>query len=127
MRNGADYTRSFRALSQVKSDDSLPPLRDDFVDREAFDNWLQRYRERLRAEHSDDAERAVFMNSVNPKYILRNYLAQIAIDRAEAGDYAEIEKLRLLLRRPFDEQPDHERYADLPPDWGRHLEISCSS
>lgn len=126
-RNGADYTRSFRALSQVKSDASLPALRDDFVDREAFDAWLRRYRDRLRAENSDDRERARRMDAVNPKYVLRNYLAQVAIDKAEAGDYSEIEKLRRLLGHPFDEQPENAPYADLPPDWGRHLEISCSS
>lgn len=127
MKNGADYTRSFRALSQIRQDGSLPALRDDFVDREAFDAWLLRYRERLAAENSNDAERAVRLDAVNPKYILRNYLAQVAIEKAEAGDFSEIEKLRQLLSRPFDEQPGNERYAALPPDWGRHLEISCSS
>lgn len=126
-RNGADYTRSFRALAAVTQGDSQPPLRDDFVDRDAFDAWLQRYRQRLQLEGADDAERAAFMNSVNPKYILRNYLAQIAIDKAEDGDFSEIETLRRLLRHPFNEQPEFERYADLPPEWGRHLEISCSS
>lgn len=126
-RNNADYTRSFRALAHVGSAEGQSPLRDDFLDREAFDAWLRRYRERLRAEGSDDRERAAFMNSVNPKYILRNYMAQVAIDKAEDGDYGEIAKLRTLLMRPFDEQPENEAYAALPPDWGRHLEISCSS
>jgi uncharacterized protein YdiU (UPF0061 family) len=127
MKNGADYTRSFRVLAQVRQDDSHPALRDDFVDRDGFDAWLRRYRERLAAESSNDGERAQRMNAVNPKYILRNYLAQIAIEKAEAGDFSEIEKLRLLLNRPYDEQPENESYAALPPDWGRHLEISCSS
>lgn len=67
------------------------------------------------------------MNAVNPKYVLRNYMAQVAIDRAQQGDFSEIETLRQLLASPFDEQPAQERYAALPPDWGRHLEISCSS
>lgn len=127
MKNGADYTRSFRALSSISGDDNQAALRDDFVDREAFDAWLSRYQARLRAEDSQDGERMARMKAANPKYILRNYLAQIAIEKAEAGDYSEIEKLRLLLQRPFDEQPEHEAYANLPPDWGQHLEISCSS
>lgn len=126
-RNGADYTRSFRALAGVRTDAETAPLRDDFVDREAFDAWLARYRARLAAESGGDAERARRMNAVNPKYILRNYMAQVAIEKAEAGDFDEIESLRRLLMHPFDEQPACERYAALPPDWGRHLAISCSS
>lgn len=127
MKNGADYTRSFRALSGLGREDQKPGLRDDFVDRDAFDRWWQRYRERLQAEGSHDRERITLMNARNPKYVLRNYLAQIAIEKAESGDYGEIERLHRVLRKPFDEQPEHEQYANLPPDWGRHMEISCSS
>jgi uncharacterized protein YdiU (UPF0061 family) len=127
MKAGADYTRSFRALSSISVNDSHPSLRDDFLDRAAFDAWLQRYQQRLHTENSQDGERQIRMNKVNPKYILRNYLAQTAIDKAESGDYNEIDKLQELLTKPFDEQPEHESYAALPPDWGRHLEISCSS
>lgn len=127
MKNGADYTRSFRALCHVSTSQDRTTLRDDFVDREAFDHWHRRYRERLLAEYSIEAERSPRMNSCNPKYVLRNYLAQIAIEKAEAGDYSEIERLHAVLRRPFDEQPENDDYAALPPDWGRHMEISCSS
>ncbi|MGH8493626.1 MAG: protein adenylyltransferase SelO [Moraxellaceae bacterium] len=127
MKGGNDYTRSFRALSTVNTGTEHPKLRDDFLDREAFDAWLLRYRERLARENSEDATRKLIMDSANPKYILRNYLAQIAIDKAEAGDFSEIENLRKLLSQPFAEQPENEHYAALPPDWGRHLEISCSS
>ena len=67
------------------------------------------------------------MQAVNPKYILRNYLAQIAIDKAEQGDYSEIDILLKLLQQPHAEHPEFERYANTPPDWGQHLEISCSS
>lgn len=126
-KGGLDYTRSFRALASIRTDDSLPALRDDFLDRESFDAWLLRYRQRLALESPVDAERAQRMNAVNPKYILRNYLAQTAIDKAEHGDYREIETLRQLLENPFDEQTDMEAYAAQPPDWGKHLEISCSS
>ena len=67
------------------------------------------------------------MNRVNPKYILRNHLAQDAIAQAERGDFGEVRALHELLRRPYDEQPDHTRYAALPPDWARGIEVSCSS
>lgn len=127
MKEGADYTRSFRQLARVGRTDEKPALRDEFVDREAFDAWCRRYQARLRSEAANDAERAAAMNAVNPKYVLRNYMAQVAIERAQQGDFGEIEALRQLLARPFDEQPEMEHYAALPPDWGRHLEISCSS
>jgi uncharacterized protein YdiU (UPF0061 family) len=64
---------------------------------------------------------------VNPKYILRNYLAQVAIEKAQNGDFSEVDKLLAVLERPFDEQPENEAYAALPPDWASHLEVSCSS
>jgi len=128
-QNRSDYTRSFRALAGFDSTEGAvnPSLRDSFIDRSAFDDWAARYSARLRAEGSIDAARKEGMNRVNPKYILRNYLAQQAIEQAEAGDYSEIETLHRILQRPFDEQPDYEAYAEAPPDWGKSLEISCSS
>ena len=67
------------------------------------------------------------MDAVNPKYVLRNYLAQVAIEKAQKKDYTEVARLLSVLRRPFDEKPEHEAYAALPPDWASHLEVSCSS
>ena len=67
------------------------------------------------------------MRAVNPKFVLRNYLAQAAIERAEGGDYGEIERLLALLSRPFDEQPEMQVYAAPPPEWGRRIVVSCSS
>lgn len=68
------------------------------------------------------------MNRVNPKYVLRNYLVQIAITQAtEKRDFTEIARLLDLLRDPFAERPDMEKYAVPPPDWGKRLVVSCSS
>jgi uncharacterized protein YdiU (UPF0061 family) len=127
--NHADFTLFFRKLSglQAGSNAGDEPLRDLFIDRAAFDAWAVRYRERLRAENSDDAARKIAMNAVNPKYILRNYLAQVAIDKAQQKDFSEVQRLLTVLERPFDEQPEHESYAALPPDWAAGLEVSCSS
>lgn len=125
-----DYTNAFRALGAVRSDPSSAQesLRDLFLDRTACEAWLVRYRERLRAEGSREAERAQRMNRVNPKYILRNYLLQNAIIRAtEHKDFAEIARLLELLRDPFAERPDMAPYAAPPPDWGKRLVVSCSS
>lgn len=132
--NHVDFTLFFRRLGDLKLDvadadreASDAPLRDLFLDRPAFDVWAAAYRARLRQENSADGERRVAMHAVNPKYVLRNYLAQVAIEKAQNGDYEEVRRLLAVLERPFDEQPEHEAYAALPPDWASHLEVSCSS
>jgi hypothetical protein len=82
----------------------------------------------LRAEGSRDEDRKARMNQVNPKYILRNYLAQIAIDRAtQQKDFSEIDRLRQLLKYPYAEQPEMDAYAAPPPDWAKQITVSCSS
>lgn len=125
----ADYTNTFRDLCEFRqaSHERNDKIRDSFVDREAFDRWAARYKERLRSESSRDSERAARMRAVNPKFVLRNYLAHTAIQMATAKDFSEIERVRRLLRDPFAEQPDMERYAAPPPDWGKQLIVSCSS
>ena len=126
----ADWTIFWRALSTLRVDGS-DKVRDLMVDRAAFDEWAGRYRARLRAEGSDDDERTQRMNRVNPKYILRNHLAEVAIRRARgdegARDFGEVARLLKVLQRPYDEQPEFESYAQEPPDWARTLELSCSS
>jgi len=127
--NGVDFTLFFRSLSGVKAADTSgdEPLRDLFIDRPAFDAWAIQYRDRLQAEGSDDAQRQLAMNKINPKYVLRNYLAQVAIEKAQNKDFSEVARLLAVLQRPYDEQPEHNHYAALPPDWASHLEVSCSS
>ncbi|HDR9851134.1 TPA: YdiU family protein, partial [Burkholderia multivorans] len=125
----ADFTLTFRRLAQLSKHDASrdAPVRDLFIDREAFDAWANLYRARLSEETRDDAARAAAMNRVNPKYVLRNHLAELAIRRAKEKDFSEVERLAQVLRSPFDEQPEHESYAALPPDWAGSLEVSCSS
>jgi uncharacterized protein YdiU (UPF0061 family) len=125
-----DYTNTWRLLADF---DSAPGaanvrLRDHFVDRAAFDVWAADYAARLRAEQSNDARRRAAMNRVNPKYVLRNYLAQTAIERAgDRRDYSEIDRLLRVLQSPFDEHTQDADLAEPPPDWGRRLSVSCSS
>lgn len=123
----SDFTLSFRRLSTFDSRADVSALRDHFIDRPRFDAWAARYRSRLQAEGSLDAERAVRMNGTNPKYVLRNHLAEHAIRQARDGDFGEVQRLLKVLERPFDEQPEHQADAGLPPEWAAHLEISCSS
>ncbi|MDE1141078.1 protein adenylyltransferase SelO [Paraburkholderia tropica] len=127
--NRADFTLTFRHLSRVSKHDASgdTSVRDLFLDRAAFDAWAVTYRARLAHETRDDATRAAAMNRVNPKFVLRNHLAQTAIERAAQKDFSEVERLATVLRRPFDEQPEYESYAALPPDWASSLEVSCSS
>lgn len=124
---GRDYTRTFRLLSDVQQEERVSPLRDEFIDREAFDRWYQGYRERLVQEGVSDAQRQAAMKAVNPRIILRNYLAQQAIDGAEKEDTAILRRLHQALRDPYSDDPAYAEFAALPPDWGKHLEISCSS
>lgn len=107
--------------------DGALACRELFVDRAAFDAWLARYSARLALETRPDAERAAAMNRINPRYVLRRHLAEIAIRQAQQGDYSEVKRLLKVLERPYDEQPESAAYAALPPDWASGLEVSCSS
>ncbi|KQU81573.1 MULTISPECIES: YdiU family protein [unclassified Rhizobacter] len=125
----ADFSIAFRRLAGFDSRDGAAndALRDLFIDREAFDAWARNYAARLRSEGSVDAERALRMNRVNPKYVLRNHMADTAIRAARGGDFSKVQRLLKVLSAPFDEQPEHAAYADFPPDWAQHIEVSCSS
>lgn len=121
----SDYTRFFRTLSRFKGDHKLLgefiPNRDNRID------WCKKYSKLLNMYGIDNNSREEVMKSKNPKYVLRNYMLQNAIELAEKGDYSEIEKLHKLIKKPFDEQPEFEQYAQCSPDWGKKLVISCSS
>jgi uncharacterized protein YdiU (UPF0061 family) len=142
-----DMTLFYRKLAQVdtrvepsRSDAALlEPLLEAYYHPEQLTaemqartgNWLRRYITRVRQDGTPDEVRRGRMNAVNPKYVLRNYLAQLAIDQAEQGDYSMVHELQALLRRPYDEQPEREAYAQKRPDWARHRAgcsmLSCSS
>ncbi|MDJ0623773.1 MAG: YdiU family protein [Desulfocapsaceae bacterium] len=140
-----DMTIFFRKLadfdSQEASDrpDPLALFKDSFYRseqltpdyRERLSAWLTRYRMRLQQNGIPDVQRKAEMNRVNPKYVLRNYLAQLAIDKAEKGDYSLVNELLDLLRNPYDEQPHREKYSEKRPEWARNRPgcsmLSCSS
>ena len=124
-----DFTSFFRGLSSVSSQTPVKDisLRNDFVDRATIDEWFKDYLERIKTETSSDIERSSLMKLVNPKFVLRNHLAQKAIEMAQQDDFSEIQKLMTILATPFDDQPQNEDYAKPPHPGENHIEVSCSS
>ena len=126
----ADYTTVFRQLAYIndEGDDCPAILRDLFIDREKFSQWLSEYQTQLQQQSKAEAVRRKAMLACNPKYVLRNYMAQIAIEKAERDkDYSEIDNLMTILKAPYDEHPEYAHYAEPPPDWAGDIEVSCSS
>jgi len=125
----ADYTIVFRELGTFSSAEGATngKLREHFVNRERFDEWALRYRNRVLGESSRDDERQRRMNQANPTYVLRNYLAQAAIEKAQQKDFSEIDRLITLLQSPYRPQPGMDAYSAPPPNWGKHVAVSCSS
>jgi uncharacterized protein YdiU (UPF0061 family) len=141
-----DMTIFFRNLAKLPAgqhfppDNGLPePLQSAYYQpaeltenyRAVMNRWLRSYLGRVQQDNRSDEERRQRMNSVNPKYVLRNYLAQLAIDKAESGDFTLVGELLDLVRRPYEEQPDKEIMAAKRPEWARHRAgcsmLSCSS
>ncbi len=107
----------------------LDALTKDYKSR--FASWLRKYQLRLQQDGATQADKKQRMDAVNPKYVLRNYLSQQAIDKAEQGDYSMINELLEVMRHPYDEQPDKANYATKRPEWARNKagcsKLSCSS
>ena len=116
-----DYTRTFRSLSNIlKTNNSIK------VD-DSLKSWSQKFKERHDIEIADIDSRITQMNEMNPKFILRNYMLQNAIDQAEEGSYKEIDILMKLITKPYEENLEYERYSEESPEWAKSLGLSCSS
>jgi uncharacterized protein YdiU (UPF0061 family) len=127
--NAIDYTGFFRRLGDFKKEanDKNQLLQGMFIDPRSFDDWAETYRARLIEETSIDAERRALMMLVNPKFVLRNHIAQAAIEKAQAGDFSETNTLLEVLQKPFDEQTEMERFSASPPEGSQRIAVSCSS
>ena len=125
-----DFTVFWRRLSGAvteTSSDAAPwrHVADLFLDQAAWHAWQSRYRHRLSNLNSVQCQERMY--KVNPKYILRNHLAESAIQKSKMGDHSEVETLFKLLKSPYDDQAQFDHYANLPPAWASSIEISCSS
>ena len=126
--NQTDYTITWRTLSEISDfDQHQQRFVDLFLNREQARTWLKKYQTRLNFEPLSQNERSEAMCRVNPKYILRNYLAQQAIEEAEKGQLQKLNELYQILKTPYKEQPEFSDYAKHPPSWAEELSISCSS
>ena len=128
-----DYTIFWRRLSHGMATraaarlapDAFEPVRDLFMDRTGFDDWMLSYSERIEME--DTGLLAQTMLKTNPKFVLRNHLGEQAIQAAKLKDFSVVNQLQALLEAPYDEHPGFEAFAGFPPDWAAGIEISCSS
>lgn len=133
-----DMTIFFRELARPLTGDPVGALAaaaygDGFEPetRAALEAWITSYRDRMAALGVEDGPRRARMDGANPRYVLRNYLAQVAIDRAAKGDHEGVTELLEVLRRPYEDQPGRDDYAARRPEWARHRAgcsmLSCSS
>ncbi|MFT4268611.1 MAG: YdiU family protein [Xenophilus sp.] len=120
-----DWPIFWRRWAEHRAGAGLAPVRDLFADRAAFDAWTLQFSERLAQE--PQASAAVHPLKSNPRFVLRNHLAQEAIERARSKDFGGVADLLALLQAPFDEHPGMDAHAGFPPDWASTIEISCSS
>lgn len=132
-----DMTIFYRNLSNISSEDSFDIAFDKVKDafytpneisgeiKTHWKDWFDRYLIRLQEEPLSDIERKQQMDLVNPKYVLRNYMAQLAIDKADKGNYSLIEEFYQLLKKPYDEQPKYQQWFAKRPEWARH-KVGCS-
>ncbi len=132
-----DMTIFFRNLAQINKtenvSEAIEKIKVAFYNeiefkgdtKQLWEDWFTLYLQRLQQESTSDAERLTYMNTMNPKYVLRNYMAQLAIDKADKGEYELIDELYTLLKKPYDEQPEFEQWFVKRPEWARN-KVGCS-
>lgn len=131
-----DMTIFFRLLSSFKKEQpekGIELIQNAFYTPEKlvgkvltdWKRWFVSYAKRLEKETISYEERKQHMMTTNPKYVLRNYMAQMAIDKAETDNFSLIEELYQVLKNPYDEQPEFQYWFAKRPEWARH-KVGCS-
>jgi len=118
-------SHAVQSLATTSTAKAFEPVRDLFIQHQAFDAWLPAFL--LRIDQQDAPETATLMLKSNPKYVLRNHLGEAAIKQAKMGDFSGVQTLLNLLTSPFEEHPGFDDFAAFPPDWAASISISCSS
>ena len=127
------FFRNLNLFDEEKPGDFIPQIiKDSYLTEEGINkfkkewsSWLHNYAERLSIQKNSKEERIQKMDNINPKYVLRNYMAQLAIDAADKGDYSVIDELYQLLKKPYEEQPEMQKWFSKRPDWAND-KIGCS-
>ena len=117
-----DYTNTFRNLSQA-----VTSVKTNELNSNVSMSWIKSYQERHNKESIPIAKKILLMNENNPKYVLRNYMAQEVIEAAESSDFSALETVIEVITSPYDELEQYKHFANRSPDWAKNLEISCSS
>jgi uncharacterized protein YdiU (UPF0061 family) len=117
-----DYTNTFRNLTQARTNLTTAELDSDIAK-----SWIISFQDRHAKEVLSADKTVTLMNQSNPKFILRNYMAQEAIDAAEDSDFSQLETLITVITTPFEELKEYQNFANKSPAWAKDLEISCSS
>ena len=132
-RNLSNHNKDYE-ISDTTDSDILKVIKEAFYAPEEIKNdiqaqwveWMKSYTLRLQQDPKSDEERKKAMDQTNPKYVLRNYMSQLAIEDADKGDYALLEELFDMLKTPYDEQPENEKWFAKRPEWARH-KVGCSA
>jgi len=127
-----DYSIFFRKLSDFTYDQDNRQANNEllelFKDKNTFNQWAEEYHQCLKSQPLSVTDRKVKMNRINPKYILRNYIAQLIIERVdEHQDFDYLNQWLQVLQNPYDEHPQMEEFAEPPPVWASEISVSCSS
>ena len=123
--SAVDYTAFFRQLSCYQGDPSI--FKKLQIKSSSLHSWLKVYENRLQKETTSPEQRETKMSATNPKYVLKNYMLQEAVEGLEKGDRSVFDILKVLLRSPYDEHKKHEHYAQSTAKNKRNLQLSCSS
>lgn len=124
-RERTDYTIFWHTLTGHLAGDAETPVQDFFVDQAGFGAWLRRLETLVQG--AGEAHSVERMRQANPAFVLRNHMAQQAIEQAEAGDFGFVTELLLALQQPDRIPASHPEWARFPPDWAAAIQVSCSS
>lgn len=122
-----DYNCFFYKLTKLESFDNISSILDIAVFRAPLESWFEKYKEAIKIQKQDFSKMKELMKKTNPKFIIKNYMLQEAIEKAQEGDFSLVNDLLKIAQNPFDEHKEFERYAKPTPLEYSNIKLSCSS